>query len=361
MQVRELEVQDWRNLKAARLDTGARFVVLHGDNGQGKTNLLEAVGLLATLRSFREARVARLIRHGAPLARIAGLVRGESGQRRLEWRRGAKERALLLDGEPQHELRGWFGVIRAIVFHPELAELVRGEPAGRRELIDRAAFTAEPGHLELVRAYHRVVQHKSALLRRALLHQPVDHALLDTLDEQLIHTGARLIRRRERVIAGLGDLVVEAHSAIAGAPAKVGLRRIGPEASALAAAVAAARGDELRRGMVLVGPHRDDVELALDGSAARAFASQGQARTLVLALKLAEVLAAARRGDDPPLFLLDDLTSELDRRRMERLVALLATLPHQVWITTTDPAWLGPLPAADTARLRVVEGSAAPG
>jgi DNA replication and repair protein RecF len=181
------------------------------------------------------------------------------------------------------------------------------------------------------------------------------------LDEQLCHTGARLIRRRERVIAGLGELVDEAHGAIAGVPGKVGIRRVGPAAGDLTAAVEAARGDELRRGIVLVGPHRDDIELTLAGQPARAFASQGQARTLVLALKLAEVLAAARRGGDPPLFLLDDLTSELDRRRMERLVALLATLPHQVWITTTDPAWLGPLPAADTARLRVVEGTAAPG
>ncbi len=361
MRLTALEVWDWRNLRATQLDTGARFVVLHGDNGQGKTNLLEAAGMLATLRSFREARAARLIRQGAPLARIVGQVQGSSGLRRLEWRRGVKERALLLDGEPQSTLTGWFGVIRAILFHPELAELVRGEPAGRRELIDRAAFTAEPGHLELVRAYHRIVQHKSALLRRAVAHAAVDHALLDTLDEQLCHTGARLIRRRERVIAGLGELVDEAHGAIAGVPGKVGIRRVGPAASDLTAAVEAARGDELRRGIVLVGPHRDDIELTLAGQPARAFASQGQARTLVLALKLAEVLAAARRGGDPPLFLLDDLTSELDRRRMERLVALLATLPHQVWITTTDPAWLGPLPAADTARLRVVEGTAAPG
>ena len=140
MRLTALEVWDWRNLRATQLDTGARFVVLHGDNGQGKTNLLEAVGMLATLRSFREARAARLIRQGAPLARIVGAVQGGSGQRRLEWRRGAKERALLLDGEPQSTLTGWFGVIRAILFHPELAELVRGEPAGRRELIEHAAY-----------------------------------------------------------------------------------------------------------------------------------------------------------------------------------------------------------------------------
>jgi DNA replication and repair protein RecF len=155
------------------------------------------------------------------------------------------------------------------------------------------------------------------------------------------------------------------HAAIAGPePVALGLSGVGAAAAdGLAAAEAAiaealdrAAAEESRRRMVLCGPHRDDLVLTVDGRPARAFASQGQARSLVLALKLAELEAARRRGE-APLFLLDDLTSELDARRMRRLVALLAELPNQVWITTTDPGWLGPLPGGDARILRVEAGS----
>jgi DNA replication and repair protein RecF len=361
-----LEAVDWRNLRQARLEAFTRFVVLHGDNAQGKTNLLEAVGMLATLRSFREARTARLIRQGSGVGRQPGEavlraeVRGMGGTRQLEWRRKGEKRSLSLDQAPVRRLRDWFAVLRAVIFSPDHARIIRGEPAERRSFLDRAAFTADPSHLELVRDYQRVLSQKGALLRGGR----VDPIELATWNQRLVELGARLTLRRLRVVEELRAHVVELHRAIGGgrAPVELVLRGVGVEDPDrlplhLERALASAGGEERRRGLALVGPHKDDLDIRVEGRLARSFASQGQVRSLVLALKLAEIRAAADRGDEPPLFLLDDLTSELDRGRMARLVELLGSFDNQVWITTTEPGWLGPLPTGETTRWQVVEGS----
>ncbi|MEC8425710.1 MAG: DNA replication and repair protein RecF, partial [Myxococcota bacterium] len=294
-------------------------------------------------------------------AGVQGVVVGRSGRRQMEWRRDeAGRRSLALDDRPCHELSAWFGLLRAVLFCPEHVAVVRGEPAERRRFIDRAAFTAAPAHLETVQAYRRALKQKAAALKLPR----IDPALVATFDAQLIEHGARLARRRVEVLAELAAPVSEMHTAIAGGgDIRLSMRGVGGAAhdseeaakASIAEALEKVREDERRRRRVLAGPHRDDVDIRLDGRSARAFASQGQARSLVLSLKLAELEAARRRGD-APLFLLDDLTSELDRGRMGRLVELLAGLPNQVWITTTDPAHLGPLPAGGTRVVRVRAG-----
>lgn len=361
MRLVSLELRNWRNLAPVRLETDARFVVLHGDNAQGKTNLLEAAWMLGTLRSFREHRPRRLVRHGERQARLVGGVDGISGRRQLSWELDDGARRLRLDGRPATSLADWFAVLRAILFSPEDAALVRGEPALRRRFLDRAAFTARPGHLELVRDHRRVLAQKSALLREG---RPTA-ATLAPWNQRLAELGARLSLSRQRVLDELREPIHTVHARIAGAsaaPVGLAVRGVGAEARDLDTVrqrileeLHRKRDDELRRGICLAGPQRDDLHITLGGRPARAFASQGQARSLVLSLKLAELLAARERGD-APLFLLDDLTSELDRGRMHRLIEVLGELQSQVWLTTTDPAWLGPLPSDSTLLMRIVEG-----
>jgi len=369
-----LSVVDWRNLPAAQLDTNARFVVLHGDNAQGKTNLLEAAWTLATLRSFRESRLKRLVRHGQDAARIDGTVVGEIGRRRLRWGRSNASsggRTLQLDGQNVRQLRDWFAVLRAVLFCPEHASIIRGGPDARRSFVDRAAFTTRPAHLDVVRKYTRALRHKAALLRSP---GGVPRAQIEAWNAQLSVLGGQLAARRSVALAELSGPFVEAHRAIAGAGAGVArlrMRGVGKAdpaqrldahevAEQLAEKLAAVLDDERRQHRCLVGPHRDDLVVELDGHPARNFASQGQARSLVLSLKLAELGAARGRGLSP-LFLLDDLTSELDQGRMRRLMDVLADLDNQVWVTTTDPRWLGPLPGGDVAAYRVVQGAVHPG
>lgn len=348
---------DWRNREAASLETDARLVVLHGENGAGKTNLLEAVYVLASLRSFRESRAARWVREGQRGACIEGRVRDTFGERLLQLKQLDGERTLQIDGGPA-SLNLWFDSLRAILFCPEQVSLVRGEPEGRRRLLDRAVFTARPLFLDLARDYKRVLAQRGALLRTGR----ASRAELDPWDERLIALGAAIMVRRQELVDELRGPLQEAVGLISGGErVELRLRSAGGESDGeeavrrrLQEALARARADELRVGACLVGPHRDDLDLSVQGRSARRYASQGQARTLALAFKLAELEAARRRGQTP-LFLLDDLTSELDGGRRARLVAYLLGLESQIWVTTTEPSYLGALPDG-ARRFRISAG-----
>ena len=228
--------------------------------------------------------------------------------------------------------------------------------------MDRAAFNAAPTHLRRVTEYRRVLNHKRALLSE----RHVDPLQLDAFNESLAHAAAAVVAARIQVIEELKESFGIMHAAIAGSgrvEMHVNVRGIGRmESSATAdletqlhAALESVRNDELQRRTALVGPHRDDLILTIDGQPARNFASQGQARSVILGLKLAELGAAHRRGI-VPVFLLDDLTSELDQGRRERLVGILTGLKGQVWVTTTDPSYLGDLTSIDHIKLRVLDG-----
>jgi DNA replication and repair protein RecF len=330
------------------------LIVLHGDNAQGKTNLLEAVCVLATLRSFREVRPSRWVQEGAQRARISGVLDGPRGRQVLRWEAKDGVRAMSVDEKPIQDVAHWFAVIRAIVVAPEHTRIVRGEPEERRQFLDRAVFTARPAFLGLVRSYRRVIQHKTALLKSG---RATDDEL-DAWDEQLVVLAGKLVAERASFLAELEGPFRAVHARISGT-GDVSLRMTGVGAEpdkvgALYRVLDDARKEERRRGMVLVGPHRDDLEIEVEGRSARRYASQGQARTLVLALKLAELEAARTRGDTP-LFLFDDLSSELDRGRLARVIEVVAEVESQVWVTTTD---LSIIPGEDAVRYGISSGIA---
>jgi DNA replication and repair protein RecF len=358
MRLEHLAARAFRNLGPVDLDVGRRFVVVHGDNAQGKTNLVGAIYLLATLKPLRGHRTRDLVGWGQAESSVAGVVRHDGLARRYRIDLAEGARRVSLDGKAVHDLEQYFRGIRAIAFTPSDAEIVTGEPRLRRAWVDRAAFTARPSHLDAVRTFKRVLDQKAAALRGG-----VDRRLLDALDDQLALAGARLVGRRVEILEELRSPVATVHDAIAGRPAQLDLRyRTEAEgadeparAARLRERLAGARSEELRRQRCLVGPQGDDVALRLDAHSARAFGSQGQVRSVVLALKLGELLAAHARGE-APLFLFDDVSSELDASRTHRLVALLAGLDAQVFATTTDPSQLAALPSAETLRVRVEGG-----
>jgi len=361
LRLTRLFVRDLRNLREVSLDVSARFVVLHGENGHGKTNALEAVWLLASLRGLRSPKHAELIRHGAAEAEVRGLVWSKGVGREHGVSLGPSGRRASLDGKVVHQLGDYFAGIRAIAFTPTDAAIILEDPAQRRQWLDRAAFTASPAHLDVVADYRRCLAQKAALLREG---RP-DLAVLDVIDAQLARLGAQLVSRRLGLLQALSPHVSALHAEISGggsgaldlslltcAPGKTpGEREV-----ALGERFRGARRLELERRSPQVGPHRDELRVQLDTRAARAYGSRGQVRSIVLALKLAELVAARERGETP-LFLLDDLSSELDRRRTERLVRVLLSLEAQVWVSTTDPDHIAGLPPEDTLRVAVREGS----
>jgi DNA replication and repair protein RecF len=363
LRLKRLAAQGFRNLEPVDLDTDARFVVFHGDNAQGKTNAVEAVYFLSTLRPLRARRYRDLIRWGSRSGAVAGQVEqgGLTRSYRIDLDEGG--RRVQLDGKRVTDLSEYFAGIRAIAFTPRDVAIVGDAPKVRRRWIDRAAFTARPAHLDVVRSFRRTLEQKGAALRS----QDVDRALLDVLDEQLAITGGDLVERRVRMLEELEPHVQGVYAEIAGASGSLTLH-YRTEASgetqqerkhALRERLAARRAEALRRGRTLVGPQGDEIIIELNGKPARIFGSQGQVRSVVLALKLGELMAAHARGE-APLFLLDDVSSELDAHRTRRLVAVLEELGSQVFATTTDVTHLAILPSEDTLRVRVEQGVLGP-
>ena len=363
MRLSRLVVERFRNLASADLAVDASFVVLHGPNAQGKTNALEAVHLLATLKPLRGRRVRDLVRWGEREAALAGWVRHDGLQRHYRVDLGPDGRTAKLDGKRPEDLAEYFAGVRAITFTPADERVVSGSPGRRRDWIDRAAFTAQPAHLARVRTYRRALDQKAALLRRG----KADPSYLEVLDDQLAQLGADLVHRRCEMLAELAPHVKELHRRIAGTEVPVSLRyqttavgdTVAERAAALRARLHEVHQRELDRSTTLAGPQLDDVKIQLADHAARTFGSRGQVRSLVLSLKLAELMAARERGD-VPLFLVDDVSSELDRHRTGRLVELLADLGAQVFVTTTAPEHLSTLPASDTLYLAVSDGEIVP-
>ncbi|MCB9744593.1 MAG: DNA replication/repair protein RecF [Alphaproteobacteria bacterium] len=363
MRLLELAARDFRNLEEVQVPTDAPFVVFHGENAQGKTNLLEAVYALATLKSFRARRNRELIRFGTQTAVVSGRVDDGESTRRFRFEVGDKGRSATVDGKAPEALGDYFRGIRAVLFTPEDISIVRGGPDERRRFMDRAAFTANPAFLELAREHRRLLSQKGALLRE----ERPDRLQVSVFNEQLCLAGARLSAWRARIVGELIEPFKELHGRIAGEGSaalkyrsRLGEGDVEARAEAYRILLAEQLPEELRRGFNLDGPQRDDLGLQVGGRPARTYGSQGQVRSVVLALKLSELLAARARGDRP-LFLLDDLSSELDRLRTGRLVALLSELSVQCLVTTTDPGAILARAGGDALLHRVSGGSISSG
>jgi DNA replication and repair protein RecF len=354
MRLNDLQVRDWRNALSLDLELGADLVVLWGPNGAGKTNLLEAMAVLATWKSFRAAPWEQVLRWGASVATVHGAAHSELGSARLgvvvgRAEGGACQRRVRMDGETVRDAGPYFARLRAVTFTPDDVQIVRGGPEHRRRFVDRAAFNAWPTHLEQVRTFRRVLAQKAALLRSGR----ASRRELEAWDARLVPAGVAVVLGRLRLVRALEEPLRAVHADLSGG-VEVGVRYrsalmergvADPTEEGMRerylALLEGARDDELRRGINLVGPQRDDLLLGLGQpgdrlESARSYGSQGQVRTLALALKLAE-LSVAGAGGDPPLLLVDDLSSELDAGRLARLVSHIERLRSQVVVTTTDP------------------------
>lgn len=354
MYIRTLSVRDFRSWEQADLELSPGRTVLVGSNGNGKTNLVEAVGYLSTLGSHRVAADAPLIRTGASRARIGATVVNAGRELRIdvEINAGSANRAQI-NRSPVHRPREILGILHTVLFAPEDLSLVRGDPGERRRFLDELC-TARLPRLAAVRAdYDRVLRQRSALLKTAgrQARSRADLSTLDVWDGHLAEHAAVLLAQRLRLVHDLHPHLAEAYSSIApeSRPAAIAYRSAalppeltdparppedGDEAALreiLLRELAAARGRELERGVCLVGPHRDDLDLLLGSSPAKGFASHGESWSFALALRLASFELLRATGAEPVL-LLDDVFAELDRRRRTAL-ARVAAGAEQVLIT----------------------------
>ena len=350
MRIQRLRAIGWRNLGPLDLvlDPAVKVNVLYGDNGQGKTNVLEALYYAATFRSFRTSDSADLIQAGASEARIGTDIDTESLVRSVETRLVRTEAAIVrtirLDGKGIHGVRAAFGVLGVVLFVPEDLLLVRAAPAARRRFLDMAISGVERGYFAEAAAFQKVLRSRNALLRTG--RAPASPGLLDTYDEQLAIAGARVVVRRRALVGALGtsiqsifqalhaalsvELTYESDPRVAAAISEIDV------VAALLAGLLERRSTDERRGHTTFGPQQDDLGIRLDGRPAHEHASQGQLRSLVLALKLAELSNLEACRGETPVLLLDDVPSELDPTRRRYLFEALARLSCQTMISVAD-------------------------
>ncbi|WP_433523714.1 DNA replication/repair protein RecF [Nocardia pseudovaccinii] len=358
MFIRTLSLRDFRSWEHAELELSPGRTVFLGANGNGKTNLLEAVGYLATLGSHRVAADAPLIRIGTERARIGATVVNAGRELRidLELNQGAANRAQI-NRSPVRRPREILGILQTVLFAPEDLALVRGDPGERRRFLDELC-TARLPRLAAVRAdYDRVLRQRSALLKSAgrQARSKAELSTLDVWDGHLATHASVLLAQRLRLVHDMYPYLAQAYSSIApeSRPAAIGYRSASlppefldparaPQPDDVAALeanmlreLAAARPKELERGVCLVGPHRDDLDLMLGTAPAKGFASHGESWSFALALRLAAFELLRATGAEPVL-LLDDVFAELDRRRRTAL-AEVAAGAEQVLITAAVP------------------------
>jgi DNA replication and repair protein RecF len=335
LRLRHLSLVDVRNYAELILEVPDGLVVFVGANAQGKTNLLEAIGMLATGKSFRTARESEVVRLGAARGIISGEADVGAGRVRLACeiaiQPSGTRKAYRLNGEPAKFAR-YLGSVRAVTFTPGDLVLVDGPAAARRATLNGALSQSDPRYYRELALYTKVLAQKRALLRGAV---SPDTELLATYNQQLALAGASLIKGRAAYVEALSGAARGAHRALAeGAELSVTYR---PEVGAgeLARRLAERRALEIARKAALVGPHRDDIELLLGGVSLAAFGSQGQKRTAVLALKLAEHAVLREVSGEAPLFLLDDVLSELDERSQRSFLDHIVPL-DQIFLTATS-------------------------
>ena len=327
MQLQQLWLSDFRSYRSAEITFPPGLTAVLGQNGQGKSNLLESVGYLATLRSFRGVPNDALVRSGADRAVVRGKVLTDGREHLVEAEiaRTGRNR-VLLDKQRLVRQRDLLDAVRVTVFAPDDLELVKAGPGVRRGFLDELLVALHPRHDGIRSDWERSLKQRNALLKQ--MHGRPDDAALLTLevwDQKLSAAGDELARLRSELVAALVPTVTTAYRDVADQELDVSLRYVAPwRETGLAAALAAARSDEIRRGLTLVGPHRDELDLQLAGLAARTHASQGEQRSLALALRLASHRALLDAHGSPPVLLLDDVFSELDP---ERSAALLRALP----------------------------------
>lgn len=348
MILQSVELRAFRNLATQDVRLSRQATVVHGPNGQGKTNFLEAIYLLCTLRPLRATRLHELIRLGGEGPAV---VRGgfdlPGGVRTVEVEISPGGRTARLDGKPVRDPDELFGGLATVAFTPDDLSVVKDGPEGRRKLLDRAVQNRHPAHLADARDYLKALKSRNQLLR-----QGAEEALIDSFDEPLARAGARIRLRREAVLDELRPHAARAFAEVARGEAALELQyqAAGRDSDELGAlngeeelrqrlllALARRLPRDRERGYTSVGPHADDLAIHLGDRAARLYASQGQTRAVVLAFKIGEIENLRAMQGRAPLLLLDDVSSELDPERNAYLMAYLAALNGQVVLTTTDP------------------------
>ncbi len=337
MHLAHLRLRDFRNYPRLDADFRPGFHLLLGRNAQGKTNILEAIYLVATLRSFRGAGSAQMVRHGQKGYFVgASILSNAEHACRIYWSPG--ERSLTLNGQPVKRLSDYLGVLRAVVFSSDDLQLVKGAASRRRRFMDLLLTQTHPGYLALLQRYAQSLRARNALLK---MPRP-DEIALEGFTRQLVDLGNQIIRHRHELLPRLGPVATESYRRISGGSEEFRLQYQPSVKADFAVELAQVRARERALRSTIIGPHRDELILSLEGRMVDPFGSEGQKRSVAIALKMAQTEYLTRIHGAPPVLLIDDIMGELDSVRRSAFVPLLQRAGQsgsQVFMTATEESW----------------------
>ncbi len=353
MKIQRLTLQDFRNLHATDLFPEEKINILCGENGHGKTNLLESIYVLSNLSSFRPAPLRDMIFYGAEYSRIEGHILCREVQKELSVFFTAREKSVKVNGKGVFRAVDYFGELAVILFSPETLKLIQGGPEFRRRFMDGAISRIDRNYLLDLKEYKKILEQRNRLLR-LIQEGRVQRGDLRVWSEQLARTGSRIWRRRFLYLADLAPTCAEIFGDLLHKKDKKGDLRIlyrttlfrrSPTESPAAElselderyreGIEKLETKEIRNGATMIGPHLDDLTFLVADHPVKTIASQGEMRVLALSLVLGEVLLYHKKRGVFPVLILDDVNSELDRRRQEILSEYLLRL-GQIFLTTTD-------------------------
>ena len=349
----QLKLRSFRNYAECTFTPAEGVTVLLGDNGQGKTNLLEAVYLTCTGRSHRTRQDKELIRRDDEFASVRIRTERRDGSHDVEiLLPRAGKRQIKVSGQEVGRSGDLLGHVTGVLFSPEDLRTVKDGPAERRRFVDMALSQLSPGYYLTMQRYNRALKQRNQLLKDALA-QPGLIGTLDAWDEQLAQNGEALMRMRREYIEALNAEAARTHTEISGEQERLSIRYApsieGESIHALLEALFAARENDLRRLTTTLGPHRDDVNVLINDWDVRAYGSQGQQRTAALSMRLSELTVMHERLGEWPVLMLDDVMSELDPGRRRRLLERLTGI--QTLVTCTDREDLSGAPAGAIYRV----------
>jgi DNA replication and repair protein RecF len=332
-----LRLRDFRNYGRLDADFEPGFHLLLGENAQGKTNILEAIYLLTTLRSFRGVGNAQMARHEHK-GYFAGATVVGQGKHEIKMYWSVEERSLTLDSQPVQRLSDYLGVLRTVVFCTEDLQLIKGPGRGRRRFLDLLLTQTQSGYLQLLQRYTQALRARNALLKQPLF----DPVALEGFSRELIRAGQEIIRLRRELVPELSALAAQAYASMKAGAEELRLEYRPSVKKDFEVELAQFKERERSYRMTILGPHRDELQLLLNERPAGLFGSEGQKRALAIALKLAQTELLTRIHGGPPVLLIDDIMGELDARRREGFMPLLERLRQtagQVFMTATEERW----------------------
>jgi DNA replication and repair protein RecF len=332
-----LRLRDFRNYARLDADFAPGFHLLLGDNAQGKTNVLEAIYLVATLRSFRGVGGGQMVRHGQAGYFVGSRIVGQ-GARETKMYWSPQMRTLSLDGRPVRKLTDYLGVLRTVIFCTEDLLLIKGPGRARRRFLDLLLSQTHPTYLPLLQRYAQALRSRNMLLKRPVM----DPVSLDSFSHELVAAGNEIMRLRRELIPAFSPIARQAYQHISHDAEELRLDYTPAVKVDFAVELRQSQHRERTYRSTLLGPHRDELQLLLNDRSAAQFGSEGQKRTLAIALKVAQAEYLTRLHGAPPVLLIDDIMGELDLKRRTGLVPLLQHVHlsrGQVFMTATEENW----------------------